>query len=135
MSNIIPILGKETDENQENLDRLPSQKRGILSIEHKNLNPENEMKRMFGSKVVNAERNHKKGGRHRAHHARISHWLIAPKPNWPQPGKTGLAMKFLESDKYGNQFFTFEHSGSYQNVQKRFFHAVDSMNPEFIIVS
>ena len=44
-------------------------------------------------------------------------------------------MKFLESDRSGNQYFTFEHSPSYQMVQKRFFHAVDSLNPEFIIVS
>ena len=71
---------------------------------------------------------------HRAH-PRTSHWLVVPKPSWPQPGKTGLSMKFLESDPYGNQIFTFEHSPSYQNVQKRFFHAVDSLNPEFIVVS
>ena len=77
---------------------------------------------------------HKRGHRHRAH-SRTSHWLVVPKPGWPQANRTGLSMKFLESDKYGNQFFTFEHSASYQTVQKRFFHAVDSYNPEFIIVS
>ena len=44
-------------------------------------------------------------------------------------------MKFLESDKNGNQHFTFEHSPSYQEVQHRFLKAVDSLNPEFIVVS
>lgn len=114
--------------------------RSLLSIEYKNLNPENEMKRMFGSKVVlQADTHHhrtKRGPRHhRAHHTRVGHWLVVPKPSWPQPGKTGLSMKFLESDKFGNQYFTFEHSPSYQSVQKRFFNAVDSLNPELIIVS
>ena len=43
-----------------------------MSIEHKNLNPENEMKRMFGSKVVMADQHHrhKRGQRHRAPHSR-----------------------------------------------------------------
>ena len=44
-------------------------------------------------------------------------------------------MRFLESDKQGNQHFTFEHSPSYQTVQKRFYGAVESMNPDFIVVS
>ena len=44
-------------------------------------------------------------------------------------------MRFLESDKQGNQHFTFEHSTSYQTVQKRFYGAVESMNPDFIVVS
>ena len=47
----------------------------------------------------------------------------------------GLGMKFIESDKSGNQFFTFEHSPAYQEVQHRFLKAVDSLNPEFIVVS
>ena len=44
-------------------------------------------------------------------------------------------MRFLESDKQGSQHFTFEHSSSYQMVQKRFYGAVESMNPDFIVVS
>jgi hypothetical protein len=46
----------------------------------------------------------------------------------------GLSMKFLESDSQGNQHFTFEHSDSYQAVQKKFYVAVESMNPDFIVV-
>ena len=44
-------------------------------------------------------------------------------------------MRFLESDKQGNQHFTFEHSSPYQMVQKRFYGAVESMNPDLIVVS
>jgi hypothetical protein len=103
------------------------------------LNPENEMKKIFGSRVVLAEQQQHQAFRHKRGrtraHPRSSNWLVVPKPNWPHPGKMGLSMRFLESDKSGNQHFTFEHSPTYQNVQKRFFHAVDSLNPEFIIVS
>ena len=65
----------------------------------------------------------------------FSFWLVVPKPSWPQPGKTGLAMKFLESDRNSYQYFTFEHSPIYQLVQKRFIHAVESLNLEHIIAS
>ena len=110
----------------------------LLSIEPKNLNPENEMKKIFGSRVVLAEQrqaaNHRRGSRTRAH-SRHAHWLIVPKPSWPNPGKTGLGMKFLDADNQGNQNFTFEHSKDYQAVQKQFYQAVESMHPDYIVVS
>ena len=131
------LLGEASeapDMEQESISHQPI--RSHLSIEPKHLNPENEMKRIFGSKVVLGEQSHRhRRGHRQRHHRSTSHWLVVPKPSWPQPGKTGLLMKFLESDRNGNQYFTFEHSPSYQLVQKRFFHAVDSLNPEFIIVS
>lgn len=43
-------------------------------------------------------------------------------------------MRFVESDDSGNQYFAFEHSPAYQAVQRQFFEAVDSMNPDFIVV-
>jgi len=121
--------------------------RGILSIETRNLNPDNEMKKIFGSRVVEGHRS-----AHHHHHprqqgpgggrgaparvraqTRAAHAIIAHHHNWPKPTKTGLSMRFLESDKQGNQHFTFEHSPSYQTVQKRFYGAVESMNPDFIV--
>ena len=44
-------------------------------------------------------------------------------------------MKFLESDEQGNQVFTFEHSADYQVVQRQFFEAVETMHPDYIVVS
>ena len=44
-------------------------------------------------------------------------------------------MQFLDSDAAGNQFFSFEHSQSYQAVQQEFFLAVESMHPDAIVVS
>lgn len=44
-------------------------------------------------------------------------------------------MRFIDSDSEGNQYFAFEHSLQYQGVQKDFYLAVESMNPDFIVVS
>ena len=46
-----------------------------------------------------------------------------------------MTMKFLESDEQGNQVFTFEHSADYQVVQRQFFEAVETMHPDYIVVS
>lgn len=107
----------------------------LLAVEPKNLNPENEMKKIFGSRVVNNENKHHQLHKRRARaHPRHTHWIVVPKPSWPHPGKTGLAMKFVDSTaNNGAQNFTFQHSPSYQQVQKRFFQAVESLNPDHIV--
>merc|ERR1719376_677528 len=120
----------------------------LMAIEPKNLNPENEMKKIFGSRVVMAEARtggghggggaggaNRRGSRTRGphHHHVKHHWLIVPKPSWPHPGKNGLSMKFLESDEDGNQIFTFDHSKDYQEVQQQFYQAVESIQPDYIV--
>jgi len=110
--------------------------RKILLIENKYLNPENEMKRIFGSRVVasenqNARQKKGRGGRggqvlHR------STLLITPKPSWPSGARTGLSMRPIESDVAGS-WFTYDHSPSYQQVQMRFLSAVESLNPDSIV--
>eukprot|EP00094_Tigriopus_californicus_P004563 TCALIF_04395-PA protein Name:"Similar to TCF25 Transcription factor 25 (Homo sapiens)" AED:0.08 eAED:0.08 QI:269/0.62/0.55/1/1/1/9/131/672 len=115
--------------------KVTPKSRAILSIEFRHLNPENEMKKIFGSRVVQAEASRQRragGGRHRAP-LRSVHNIVIPKPNWPNPGRSGLTMKFVESDAKGNQVFTFDHSPEYQQVQKQFLAAVDSMNPDYIV--
>ena len=91
------------------------------------------MKKIFGSRVVMAEQNQRAAGTHNLpgrrgrgnrgvgggphqHHrssGRSNHSLIAPKPTWPKPGKTGLTMRFLDSAKNGNQYFTFKQCLNY----------------------
>ena len=98
MREVNKLLGEAeapNENSEENTSSRPQLVRSLLSVEPKNLNPENEMKRIFGSKVVLGEHanrggGHRRGHRQRAH--RTSHWLVVPKPSWPQPGKTGLAM-------------------------------------------
>lgn len=47
---------------------------------------------------------------------------------------TGISMALLQS-KDGIQYFTFEHSRDYQQVQFKFLDAVESMDPNNIVVS
>jgi hypothetical protein len=61
------------------------------------------MKKIFGSKVVQSEHHasrHRRGGaggRNRAQ-SRASHWLVVPKPNWPNASKTGQKKMNLRSN-------------------------------------
>ena len=97
------LLGELPDDGFGPRYRLPLESnddsknsfRSILSIEMKNLNPENEMKKIFGSRVIQTEHHaarHRRGpaggGRNRAA-SRASHYLVVPKPNWPNATRTG----------------------------------------------
>lgn len=64
-------------------------------------------------------------------------WLVSPRDNWPQIGKFGLSMSLDHSMENvdGVQYFVFEHSQSYMQVQEKFLQAVESLNPENIVVS
>uniref|UniRef100_A0A069DZE4 Putative transcription factor 25-like protein n=1 Tax=Panstrongylus megistus TaxID=65343 RepID=A0A069DZE4_9HEMI len=104
-------------------------RKGVLSVDHRTLNPNNELRRIFGSKIIQNEQV-KKRGRNRGHLR--STWLVSPKENWPQIGKPGLSMKLVET-KNGVHYFTYEHSLNYQQVQMRFLEAVESLNPDFIV--
>ncbi|OWF35632.1 transcription factor 25-like [Mizuhopecten yessoensis] len=104
--------------------------RALLFVEHKNLNPDNEMRRIFGSRVVQGENSRRQRQQRGRTRQRVS-WLTTPRDNWPPMGKTGLTMSFLET-RGGCQYFTFEHSQSYQDVEFQFYDAVESLNPQNI---
>ncbi|KAK3085888.1 hypothetical protein FSP39_010034 [Pinctada imbricata] len=104
--------------------------KALLLVEHKNLNPDNEMKRKFGSRVVQAEASRRQP-RNRRQRQRMS-WLTTPRENWPHPGRTGLSMTHLETANNGLQYFTYEHNHQYQQVQFQFYDAVESLNPQNI---
>ncbi|XP_060074538.1 ribosome quality control complex subunit TCF25-like [Ylistrum balloti] len=104
--------------------------RALLFVEHKNLNPDNEMRRIFGSRVVQAENSRRQRQQRGRTRQRVS-WLTTPRDNWPPIGKTGLTMSLLET-RGGCQYFTFEHSQNYQDVEFKFYDAVESLNPQNI---
>lgn len=79
-------------------------------------------------------------------------WLVTPKDNWPAPTKIGISMaidssKSNESDLStsgrgslcrlnnikGVQWFVFEHSTTYRQLQQKFLTAVESMDSDNII--
>lgn len=58
--------------------------------------------------------------------------MVNCKENWPQVGKSGLSMSLVETVN-GVQYFVFEHSTSYRQVQIKFLEAVESLNPDNIV--
>lgn len=112
--------------------------RKIMSVENKHLNPENEMRRIFGSRVVaseNTRHQRQRGGRGGRGHGQVHHrstLLVTPKPQWPSGARTGLSMRPVESEGSGS-WFTYDHSPTYQQVQMRFLSAVESLNPDSIV--
>ncbi|XP_066582591.1 ribosome quality control complex subunit TCF25 isoform X1 [Prorops nasuta] len=109
---------------------IQKSKETILSVQHKHLNPYNELKRIFGSKTIQAEQS-KRRNRGRSSHLKKT-WLISARESWPPIGKSGLSMAIdhsMESD--GDiKYFVYEHSPSYRQMQIKFLQAVESLNPE-----
>lgn len=65
-------------------------------------------------------------------------WLVTAKENWPAVSKTGIYMGLdqLRNDSHkqkGVNWFMFEHSQSYRQLQQSFLAAVESMDSDNII--
>ncbi|KAM6429960.1 ribosome quality control complex subunit TCF25 isoform 2-T2 [Liasis olivaceus] len=109
--------------------RLVTDNRPLLYIEHRNLNPETELKRYFGARAVLGDQRPRPRQRQYVH----STWLTAPKETWPRHSKTGISMVLLETRR-GEQLFAFEHNREYQLVQFKFLDAVESMDPNNLVL-
>lgn len=102
--------------------------KSLLTVDQRNLNPENEMRRIFGSRVVQSEQV-KRRGRGRVY-GRTA--VLVPGRNWHHIGKPGISMELVET-RGDVHFFTFEHSKSYQAIQFQFLDAVETFNPDNIV--
>ncbi|XP_056134186.1 transcription factor 25 isoform X2 [Lampris incognitus] len=111
------------NESQGSSDRRPA-----LYVQHRNLNPETELKRYFGARAVLGDQRPRQ--RQRQFHRTT--WMTVPKDTWPRFSRPGISMTLLES-KGGLQYFTFEHNRDYQQVQFKFLDAVESMDPSNIV--
>lgn len=126
----------------------PSPVKNVLSLEQKNLNSDNELKKIFGSRVVVSAQ--KKKARGRAYVK--STWLINAKDNWSQIRKTGVLLILilspakchsffsllglsmsLDHTKDGCFYFKYEHNKEYRQIQYDFWDAVSSLNPANIV--
>lgn len=105
--------------------------KALLQIENKHLNPENEMRRIFGTRVVQGEASARQRRARGRPHVRAS-LLVTPKPSWPSAARSGLSMRPVASEAPG-QWFTMDHSPQYQQVQMAFLAAVESLNPDQIV--
>ncbi|KAG7275193.1 hypothetical protein CRUP_023781 [Coryphaenoides rupestris] len=102
--------------------------RSPIYVEHRNLNPETELKRYFGARAVLGDQRPRQ--RQRQFHRTT--WMTVPKDTWPRFSRPGISMSLLHT-KDGLHYFTFEHSRDYQQVQFKFMDAVDSMNNNNIL--
>ncbi|KAG8144244.1 putative Transcription factor 25 protein [Naja naja] len=109
--------------------RLVTDNRPLLYIEHRSLNPETELKRYFGARAVLGDQRQRQRQRQYVR----STWLTAPKDTWPRHSKTGISMVLLETRR-GEQHFAFEHNREYQLVQFKFLDAVESMDPNNLVL-
>uniref|UniRef100_A0A3Q3SU71 Transcription factor 25 (basic helix-loop-helix) n=1 Tax=Mastacembelus armatus TaxID=205130 RepID=A0A3Q3SU71_9TELE len=112
----------------QNADCRGCDRRSVLYVEHRNLNPETELKRYFGARAVLGDQRPRQ--RNRQFHR--STWMTSPKDSWPRFSRPGISMTLLQS-KDGIHYFTFEHSRDYQQIQFKFLDAVESMDPNNIV--
>ncbi|KAF3439762.1 hypothetical protein FNV43_RR18040 [Rhamnella rubrinervis] len=107
-------------------DRLVKQcKPSILQADPKYLNADNELRRIFGSKVVKSfEKSNQtgssrqtRGGRRGVHNPRKT-ILVSPSENWPR-WDGSFSMEFLEA-RDGYHYFRYVHSLSYSQAQSAF---------------
>lgn len=119
--------------------------KSLLTIQHKNLNPQYEMKRMFGSKVVADQQNKRRNNRG-APRTLKSTYLVNPKGSWPPVGESGLIMNLVQAPEQsvgGTSkgifdknviYFEFEHSFVYRHFQQKFLIAlIESSDSDTII--
>ncbi|XP_018308237.1 transcription factor 25 [Mycetomoellerius zeteki] len=110
-------------------------KEDILTVQRKHLNPCNELKKIFGSKTIEAEQSKKNKGR--PGNLKKTRLICPDDIPWIPIKKSGLSMS-LDPDHSTETtenvlYFVYEHSASYKEVQQKFLQAVESLNPENII--
>lgn len=98
----------------------------LLSVNYRFLDAEAEMKRLFGSHVVNSE--------NRASQGRVlkKSKFTTPKSDWAPYKRNGLSMELVET-KNGVTYYAFRHSEQYQDVQLEFLNAIATHNPEALV--
>lgn len=129
------LLGNTSGEKPPKKDESSSAKglkRSLLCIEYRHLNPENEMKRFFGTKVIQAEHGSNRTKRGRGRSSLNRSWILVNPKNWQNVGKSGLTMDHLETID-NIHYFTLVHSKSYQSAQFKFLEAVESFNPDNLV--
>ncbi|XP_010912108.1 uncharacterized protein [Elaeis guineensis] len=112
-----------SDEAQTNTKKHVTS--SVLLVDPRYLKAENELRKIFGSKVVNSFENHHssgssrqmRGGRRAAHNPRKT-ILISPSSYWPR-WDGSMSMELLEMKDHQN-YFRYVHSPSYGHAQEAF---------------
>lgn len=159
-------LAVEEDSNAKKSDEKPVDPvfetfYELLAVETKHLNPLNEMKRLFGSSVLDGEggsatspvgRRRRRGpqqldlggalagrnspasrGQGLAGLALRRNVFMLGKEEWPKATSGGLGMELVEKARDGTTEYRFVHNKQYQDVQRQFNQCVESMDPQRMI--
>ncbi|KAJ7557549.1 hypothetical protein O6H91_05G131800 [Diphasiastrum complanatum] len=113
----------------------------LLAVNSKYLRAEDELRRIFGAKVINAVEKSGDGATARyrrqgvvRHAGRVGPLkrtiLVAPMETWPR-WDGGISMEYLES-KDGLMHFRYVYSTSYMEIQKEYEACVESHDPNTI---
>ncbi|KAM3584605.1 hypothetical protein VKS41_003413 [Umbelopsis sp. WA50703] len=129
------LLQKESKQNAAQGSAKASMQEGlsaafrqVLAVDTRYLDADAEMKRMFGSKVVNKEKRERLQGR-----VLKKTRLATPKVDWSPYTQQGLSMKALDSEKNMSEF-CYIQSESYQDAQLEFLECVESHDPNNIVL-
>ncbi|XP_019859489.1 PREDICTED: ribosome quality control complex subunit 1-like [Amphimedon queenslandica] len=88
-----------SSQSESSSSRTPCNQRPLLCVDRRNLNAENEMRRIFGSRVVRGEQTSQRRHHRRKHQRQTV--LATPKDTWPQIERLGLSMSLEEvKDSY-----------------------------------
>ncbi|KAL1935499.1 hypothetical protein VTP01DRAFT_4639 [Rhizomucor pusillus] len=123
----VSVESKDQGETGTATENNTEQRRSLLSVEYKYLDAEAEMKRMFGSRVVNSESRLHPSGRNLKKQK-----LANPKVDWYPYRRQGLSMETVDT-KNGISYFVFKHDDEYQEAQFEFLSAVATHNPNALM--
>ncbi|BAT98212.1 hypothetical protein VIGAN_09185100 [Vigna angularis var. angularis] len=111
---------------KDKIKSVKQQATSVLKVDPKYLNAENELRRIFGSKVMKSfessnqasSSRQMRGVRGRVHYNLRKSVLVTPSDNWLRCDDS-LSMEFLEM-KNGLNYFRYVHSPSYSQSQRAF---------------
>lgn len=117
-----------------------------LRVETKFLRAEAELKKLFGSRAVEAERRNERGSdaqssrRRNPHppraHLRRQLTLVTPRDNWfgYAPGLTMVPdSEAMEKDTSGLRYFRYKHEPSYKSLQNEYRVVVENLDPNPLV--
>lgn len=112
-----------------------------LQVDIKNLDPNVEMRKLFGSRVIEAERTERVQQQRRnlprgvaqAMRAARKSVLVPVEDNWPSDIRGNITMEMLQKYDDGCRDFQFSHSQRYRQIEVAFIGTVQSGDPQMLM--
>ncbi|KZO93809.1 DUF654-domain-containing protein [Calocera viscosa TUFC12733] len=141
-----PASGSKSEASQGHTTTAGTRIRALLSVSYKDLDPSVELRRFFGSRVIQQNQ----PAPNRRHGPVLRSRLTKPGPNWPpQNVRQGIEMRELAREEVqdlvrrrrlekgdasvGGKWWTAVHSRAYKSVQQQFLQAVQSHDPNSLM--